>query len=154
MAWDFDPIDTAAGPAHRESAFGVERYPLEARPVALYYGSCVPELESRTSTVPLTRPTATDREIIAFSHQRSKCRCRCCRDSLRGVRFGQRAALKTRAKIGNHIRDPLDVIRDAAELDAHVTSGVQDGVTRAGSPSFDSPIEPALRNKALSTPFV
>jgi hypothetical protein len=35
LDWDFDPIDTAAGPAHRESAFGVERQPLEARPIAL-----------------------------------------------------------------------------------------------------------------------
>lgn len=34
-ARDFDPIDTAAGPAHRESAFDVERQPLEARAIAL-----------------------------------------------------------------------------------------------------------------------
>jgi hypothetical protein len=35
LAWDFDLIDAAAGPAHRESAFGVERQLLEARPIAL-----------------------------------------------------------------------------------------------------------------------
>jgi hypothetical protein len=31
----FDPIDTAAGPADRESAFGLERQLLEARPITL-----------------------------------------------------------------------------------------------------------------------
>ena len=35
LAWDFVAIDTAAGPAHRESALAVERQPLDARPIAL-----------------------------------------------------------------------------------------------------------------------